>query len=82
MWTVYIVCCRDGSLYTGITNDLWKRLAAHNGKKGGKYTRSHAPVRLVYSEKKRSRGTATRREMAIKALTRARKLALVARQSG
>ncbi len=82
MWTVYIVRCRDGSLYTGITNDLEKRLAAHNGKKGGKYTRSRAPVRLVYSEKKRNRGTATRREIAIKALTRVKKLALVAGQSG
>jgi putative endonuclease len=81
MWTVYVVRCCDGSLYTGITNDLERRLGAHNGKRGGKYTRSRAPVKLLYSEKKRTRGTATRREMAIKALTRVRKLALVAGQS-
>jgi putative endonuclease len=77
MWTVYVVRCRDGSLYTGITNDLERRLRAHNGKKGGKYTRSHAPVKLVHAERKRTRGAALRRELAIKALKRAEKLALV-----
>lgn len=82
MWTVYVVRCRDGSLYTGITNDLDRRLGAHNGKKGGKYTRSHAPVELVYSQRKRSRSTASRRENEIKRYSRKKKLAMIAAQSG
>jgi predicted GIY-YIG superfamily endonuclease len=82
MWTVYVVRCRDGSLYTGITNDLERRLGAHNGKTGGKYTRSHAPVELVYAERKRTRSTASRRENEIKGYTRTKKLAMIAAQSG
>lgn len=82
MWTVYVVRCRDGSLYTGITNDLERRLRAHNGAKGGKYTRSRAPVTLVYAEKKRTRATASRRENQIKALGRAAKIVLIGIQSG
>jgi putative endonuclease len=78
-WTVYVVECGDGSLYTGMTNNLDHRLAAHRAGKGGAYTRSRLPVRLVYSERRRSRGAALSREAAIKRLSRAAKLTLVTR---
>jgi predicted GIY-YIG superfamily endonuclease len=61
-WLVYILCCSDGSLYTGITNDLPKRLKAHAAGKASKYTRSRLPVRLAYSEPQRSKSTALKRE--------------------
>lgn len=80
-WIVYIVRCRDGSLYTGISNDLARRLAAHNRGKGARYTRSRGPVTLVHLERRRTRSSAQRREAAIKALDRPAKLALVAGQS-
>jgi len=69
--------CRDGSLYTGITNDLTGRLAAHRAGTGARYTRARLPVRLVYREARVSRGSALRREAAIKRLPRAAKLALL-----
>lgn len=78
-WVVYILRCRDGSLYTGMTNDLPHRLAAHGAGRGGAYTRSRLPVRLVYTERRRSRGAALSREAAIKRLPRAAKLALAGR---
>ena len=70
--------CRDGSLYTGATNDLPRRLAAHAAGRGGRYTRSRLPVALAWSAPARGRGGALRREAAIKRLSRAEKLALVA----
>jgi len=75
-WVVYMLRCRDGSLYTGMTNDLDHRLSIHRAGKGGAYTRSRLPVRLVYTERRRSRGAALSREAAIKRLPRAAKLAL------
>lgn len=74
-----MIQCRDGSLYTGMTNDLPRRLAAHGAGKGGAYTRSRLPVRLVYTERRRSRGAALSREAAIKRLPRTAKLALAGR---
>lgn len=76
-WTVYMLRCRDGSLYTGMTNDLDRRLTMHRSGKGGAYTRSRLPVRLVYAERRTSRGAALRREAEIKRLSRGAKLALV-----
>jgi putative endonuclease len=76
-WMVYMVQCRDGSLYTGMTNDLPRRLAAHGAGRGGAYTRARLPLRLVYTERRRSRGAALSREAAIKRLSRAAKLALL-----
>ena len=73
----YIVRCSDGTLYTGITNDLERRISVHNKGKGGAYTASRRPVCLVYSECVGTKGDALRRELEIKALTRARKLALI-----
>ena len=74
---VYILRCGDGSLYTGWTKDLKKRLAAHASGKGGKYTRSHLPVELVYYESLPSPHEAMSRERQIKALSRREKLELI-----
>ena len=76
MWFVYILLCRDGTLYTGATTDLNHRLARHNAGRGAKYTRGRRPVRLVYWEPCTDRPAALRRERAIKALPRGEKLAL------
>ena len=81
-WFVYILRCGDGSLYTGITNDLARRLAAHRAGTASRYTRSHRPVRLAYQEPAADRPAALRREAAIKRLARARKLALVRSAKG
>lgn len=77
-WLVYILRCGDGSLYTGVTNDLEKRLKAHNSGRGAKYTRSHAPVELAYSEPAPNKSSALKRELEIKSLTREQKLKLIA----
>ena len=78
MYWVYLLLCGDGSLYTGCTNDLVRRLRAHQSGRGAKYTRSRLPVELVYREPAADRSAALRREAAIKAMTRAEKLALLA----
>lgn len=80
-WHVYLLRCRDGTLYAGATNDLARRLARHAAGRGARYTRSRLPVRLVFSEPARDRGAALRREAALKRLTRREKLALVAQWS-
>ena len=77
-WYVYILRCGDGTLYTGWTNDLTNRLLAHNAGTGAKYTRSRRPVVLVYQERFATKEEAMRREWAIKQLTRAQKLRLIA----
>ena len=74
---VYIVECADGTLYTGITNDLDKRLAAHNSGTASKCTRSRLPVKLVFTEDQPDRAAASRREIEIKRLPRSAKLALL-----
>ena len=77
-WVIYILRCGDSTLYTGITNDLARRLAAHGGGTASKYTRARLPVDLVYSEEASDRSQATLREAAIKKLSRRDKTALVA----
>ena len=72
----YILRCADGTLYTGWTNDLERRLAAHNRGTGSRYTRARRPVTLVYFEEHGTKEEAMRREYAIKQLTRAEKEAL------
>lgn len=74
----YIVECADGSLYTGWTNDLEKRLAAHNAKKGAKYTRTRIPVKLRYMESFLTKQEAQSREWQIKKMSRAEKFKLIA----
>lgn len=73
----YILSCADGTLYTGWTNDLDRRLAAHNAGRGGKYTRARLPVTLVYYEEFAAKEEAMAREWAIKQLTRSEKLKLI-----
>ena len=72
-WLVYLLRCRDGSLYTGITNDLPKRLKAHAAGRASRYTRRRLPVKLAYSEPQKSKSAALKREAAIKRLRRAEK---------
>ncbi len=78
-WVVYMLRCADGSLYTGITNHLARRLAAHRAGTASRYTRARRPVRLVYQERRRTRSAALKREAAIKRLPRAAKLAMLGR---
>ena len=75
-WFVYILRCGDGSLYTGVSDDVSRRLAAHQAGRGAKYTRGRGPLELLYTEEQPNHGAALRREMRIKALTRREKLAL------
>ncbi|WP_300749034.1 GIY-YIG nuclease family protein [uncultured Oscillibacter sp.] len=81
-WTVYILRCGDGTLYTGCTNDLPRRLAAHRSGRGAKYTRSRLPVEPVYREEAADKSAALRREAAIKRLDRRKKLALIGEKEG
>jgi formylglycine-generating enzyme required for sulfatase activity len=75
-WFVYVVRCRDGSLYTGISRDVAARVHKHNQGKGARYTRGRGPVHVIHTELRRTKGAALRREAAIKALPRVQKLAL------
>lgn len=79
---LYILRCGDNSLYTGITTDVARRLAAHQSGKGAKYTRGRGPLTLVYQEELPDKPSALRRELAVKALTREEKLALIQRGTG
>ncbi|NOT94961.1 MAG: GIY-YIG nuclease family protein [Nitrospira sp.] len=79
-WIVYIVECSDGSLYTGITNDLARRVEEHGTGKGAKYTKHRGPVTVRYTEHQDSKGAALTREAAIKSFRREDKLALIAAQ--
>ena len=74
---VYILECSDGTLYTGWTVNLSRRLATHNAGRGARYTRTRLPVRVVYAEPQADRPAALRRERALKKLSRTRKLALI-----
>ena len=76
-WYIYILRCGDGTLYTGITDDVERRLAAHRAGKGAKYTRGRGPLELVYREKAEDKSAALRRESQIKRLSRADKLRLI-----
>ena len=80
-WVVYILRCSDDSLYTGITNNLDRRLLEHNDRsqqtKAAKYTRARQPVKLIYQEHAESRSHASRREYQIKQLSRTQKIQLI-----
>lgn len=79
---MYIVLCADGTLYTGVTNDLPARIAQHNAGRGAKYTRTRLPVQLVYAEQAGARGDALRREHRIKRLRREAKHELIGKAAG
>lgn len=81
-WLVYMLRCRDGSLYTGMTNDLDRRLRAHASGRASRYTRSRLPVALAYQEPCRTKSAALKREAAIKRLSRAAKERIVGGTSG
>ncbi len=81
-WYLYILQCGDGTLYTGITTDVEKRLEAHRNGKGAKYTRGRSPLELVYQESCDSHGDALRREAQIKKLSRQEKLSLLGISDG
>ncbi len=76
-WTLYILKCNDGSLYTGITNNLEKRLEDHASGKGAKYMRGKTPFQLVYQKEHEDRSAASIREAEVKKLTRAEKEVLI-----
>ncbi len=76
-WHCYLLHCADDTLYCGITNDLDKRLAAHNAGEGAKYTRGRTPLKLVYAEPCADKSDALKREMKIKRLSRSKKLMLL-----
>ena len=76
-WHVYIIECKDGTLYTGITNNLERRIKQHNYGRGCKFTKYRSPVKLLYNEECLSKAIALRREARIKSLTRAKKLELI-----
>lgn len=74
MWYVYVLLCADASLYTGSTDDVERRFIAHQNGKGAKYTRSHPPLKIIYSECCDSKSAALKREAEIKSWSRAEKI--------
>ena len=77
MYYIYILKCKDGTYYTGYTNNIEKRVSIHNDKKGAKYTRGRTPVTLVYEESFETKTEALKREYMIKQMSRAEKEALI-----
>ena len=73
-WFVYMLRCKDDTLYTGITTELERRLAEHNSGKGAKYTKARRPVELIWAERRDDRSEASKREARLKSLSRSRKL--------
>ncbi|MBI2411179.1 MAG: GIY-YIG nuclease family protein [Candidatus Kerfeldbacteria bacterium] len=76
MYSVYILECTDGTLYTGISTNVAERFAKHQAGKASRYTRSHQPVKIIYTEKAGTKSKALKREAQIKRMTRAEKIAL------
>ncbi len=81
MYFVYLLKCVDGSIYTGITNDLARRLAQHKNKKGGNYTQAHPVEKLLFTEKHPTKSAALKREAEIKSWRREEKINLVKAQN-
>lgn len=77
MWFVYILLCKDGSLYTGVSNNLEKRFLDHKNGKGGHYTKSHKPVKLIYQEQSPTQSEALKRERQIKGWNREKKIKIL-----
>lgn len=77
MWHVYILLCEDESLYTGVSNNLDQRFSDHKNRKGGHYTRSHKPVKLVYQETFNTQSEALKRERQIKGWSREKKIRIL-----
>ena len=77
MWYVYVLKCSDGSFYTGATSDLKKRFIDHKRGKGGRYTRSHKPIKIVYSERLSSKSQALKKELEIKSWSKQKKIRIL-----
>ena len=77
MWYVYILLCGDNSFYTGITNNLKKRFSDHKSGRGGRYTRSHKPIKIIHQEQFLTKSAALKREIEIKSWKRERKIGLL-----
>jgi len=77
MWFVYILLCEDDSFYTGYSNNPQKRFSDHKNGKGGKYTRSHKPVKQIYLEKVTTKSEALKREWQIKGWSRSKKIKIL-----
>ena len=80
-WYLYILRCKDGTLYTGITTDVSRRLEEHRSGRGAKYTRGRGPLELVYEESCGSHSDALKRELEIKSISRREKEALILQQT-
>ena len=80
-WFLYILRCADDTLYTGITDDIPRRMAQHNAGKGAKYTRGRGPVELLYQEEFMNRGEASKREYQVHQMSRREKLELISRNN-
>jgi predicted GIY-YIG superfamily endonuclease len=80
-WHLYVLRCRDGTFYTGITNDLERRLEQHNNGKASRYTRARVPVTLIYREGCRNKSSALKKEFRIKSLSRKEKDGYIARKT-
>lgn len=80
-WSVYIILCSDGSLYTGISNDVARRFNQHMELKGAKYFRGRQPKQIIYTENGHNRSTASKREIAIKKLSKSQKLQLASSEA-
>ena len=78
-WYIYMLKCGDDSIYTGSTNNIERRLKAHQSGKGAKYTKSHLPVKLVYSEELPDKSSALKREAEIKNMSRKEKLEIISK---
>lgn len=78
VWSVYVILCDNGSLYTGISTDVARRFSQHRQQKGAKFFRARKPERLLFVESGHDRSSATKRELAIKRMSRANKLTLIA----
>lgn len=81
MWFVYILLCADNSFYTGISNDPQKRFSDHKKGKGGRYTRSHKPIKIIHLEQLRTKSDALKREIELKSLTKKQKEQLIQQTS-
>lgn len=77
MWFVYVLLCQDGSLYTGASNNLEKRFLDHQNGKGGHYTRSHKPIKLIYSQQLPTKSDALKRESQIKSWSKVKKITIL-----
>ena len=77
MWFVYILLCEDDSLYTGSSNNPQKRFSDHKNGKGGKYTRAHKPIKILYIEKLQDKSSALKRELQIKGWSREKKIRIL-----